>query len=91
MASGIITIGEVAHALTSRAETHLVISCSRCDRAGRLDVARLVLEYGRGMPVHAIGRIAAADCPRMIAGKIPDICGVRFPQLPELFIGPGAT
>jgi hypothetical protein len=37
------------------------------------------------MPVPALCRIVAADCPRMVENKIHDMCGVCFPELPGLF------
>ena len=47
---------------------HLDVGCSRCDRTGRLRLDRLL----------------AADCPRLIADRMHDVCGWRFPQLSHL-------
>jgi hypothetical protein len=56
----------------------LEIACNRC---GRLRPARLLAEHGRGMPMPDLRCTIAADCPRMIAGQMHDVCGVHFPGL----------
>ena len=33
------------------------------------------------LPMPGLRFIIAADCPRMIAGHVHDICGVHFPGL----------
>jgi hypothetical protein len=33
------------------------------------------------LPMPDLRRIIAADCPRMIAGQMHDVCGVHFPGL----------
>jgi hypothetical protein len=60
------------------------VSCNRCERRGRLSIARLLAEHGPELPGTELRRIIAADCPRMIAGKIPDVCGIDFPQISRL-------
>jgi hypothetical protein len=42
---------------------------------------RLLAEYGPNVPVPELRQIIAADCPRMIEGKIHDVCGIHFPGL----------
>jgi hypothetical protein len=59
----------------------LNVSCSRCDRRGLLSVDRLLAEHGPDFPIPELRHIIAADCPRMIEGKIADPCGVHFPGL----------
>ena len=77
-----ITLGEVA-AKSKRVE----IACRRCDRRGALRTDRLVAEYGGGIPVPAMLRLLAADCPRMRADKMHDVCGVHMPGLSVLMAG----
>lgn len=78
--SGVITLGMVADRLAV-----MEIACNRCDRHGRLHTARLIARYGPTMSIPSLRRVIAEDCPRMQAGKLHDICGVHFLQLPQLF------
>jgi hypothetical protein len=76
MPSGSITLGQVA------ARLHMLqVACNRCERTGRLSIDRLLAEHGAAMPIPELRHIVAADCPRMIEGKIADPCGVHFPGL----------
>jgi hypothetical protein len=76
MAAGYVTLGDLA-----RCRTAINAACNRCERRGRLSVARLVALHGADLPVPELRHIVAADCPRMIEGKISDPCGVHFPGL----------
>ena len=78
-APSVVTLSEIATRLPM-----LDVSCNRCDRRGRLRTARLLAEHGPALPMPALRRIVAADCPRMQAGKVPDVCGVHFTDLPRL-------
>jgi hypothetical protein len=62
----------------------LEVACSRCDRQGRLNAARLVAEHGADMPIPKLLRILAADCPRMQAADYHNFCGIHMPQLSKL-------
>jgi len=42
---------------------------------------RLLAEHGTAMPLPELRQIIAADCPRMIAGRIHDVCGTHFSGL----------
>lgn len=79
MPVGVVTLGQVAARLD-----YLDVGCSRCDRTGRLRLDRLTAEYGPDMPMPTLGRLLAADCPRLIADRMHDVCGWRFPQLSRL-------
>ena len=79
MARGVVTLGEVA----TKAE-RVEIACRRCDRRGVLRTERLVSEHGPDMPIPALLRLLAADCPRMKADKMADVCGVHIPALSRL-------
>ena len=76
--TGTVTLGQMAAMHDAAGLTALEIACNRCDRRGRLSIARLLAEHGP-----ELRRIIAADCPRMIAGKVPDVCGIHFPQMPR--------
>jgi hypothetical protein len=45
----------------------------------KLRIARLLAGHGPALPGPDLRRILAADCPRMIEGKMHDTCGVHFP------------
>ena len=70
--SSLVLLGEIAALFESAGLTMLGVSCNRCERRGRLAVARLLAAHGPALPGPELRRILAADCPRMIAGKIPD-------------------
>jgi hypothetical protein len=72
MSGGVVLLGLVA----ARLEV-LVVACNRCDRRGRLRTERLLAEHGPGLPMPALRRIIAADCAKMQAGAIHDVCGVH--------------
>jgi hypothetical protein len=74
--AGVVSLGQVAARLPM-----LEVSCNRCDRRGRMHTDRLIAEHGPDMPIPQLRRLIAADCPRMIAGRMHDVCGVRFPGL----------
>jgi len=73
---GFVTLGQIGARLPA-----LDVSCNRCDRLGRLHTARLVLEHGADLPLPELRHVVAADCPRMAAGRLHDVCGVHFPGL----------
>jgi hypothetical protein len=76
---GVILLGQVAARLPT-----IDVACNRCERHGRLRTDRLVAEHGAGMPIPTLLRIIAADCPRMQAAQIHDVCGVHLPRLSGL-------
>ncbi len=81
MVSGALTLGQVAGRTAA-----LEVACRRCDRRGRYGVAGLVARHGAGMPMPALRRVLAGDCPRREARNVYDLCDVHFPELPKLFL-----
>jgi hypothetical protein len=75
-----VLLGEVAERFAAARLTMLEVSCNCCDRRGRLSIGRLLAEHGPELPGPELRRIIAHDCPRRVAGKIPDVCGVHFPR-----------
>jgi hypothetical protein len=75
-----ISLGEIA-----RHTWLLEVRCSRCSRAGRLNVVRLIEQYGPD------ARLPTADlignCPKRDAALYQK-CDLFFPQLPEWFLEP---
>ena len=73
-----ITFGDLAGTITM-----LEIACRQCERRGQLSVARLIKQYG-DMRLPELRYILVADCPRVVADKVYDRCGVHYPQLNRL-------
>jgi hypothetical protein len=81
MANGSITLGEVA----ARA-SHLDVACSRCERRGRYQLARLLEALGADFQMTNLG-VELADCPRRNAAIHNERCDVYFPGLTSLIYG----
>jgi hypothetical protein len=77
MPSGVTTLRGIAVQFPG----WVTVACNRCDRRGKLRTARLVAQYGADLSIPELGRILAADCPKMIAGEMHDACGIHFPGL----------
>jgi hypothetical protein len=60
MSGGAVTLGEVAGRLAM-----LEIACSRCERRGRLSVARLIEQHGADAQLPDLRAVLAGDCPRV--------------------------
>jgi hypothetical protein len=75
-----ITLGRVAEHLAM-----LKIGCRKCERHGRLRVARLIEEFGAEKGLNELLATLAADCPRQDAHSIYDRCGACYPQLASIF------
>jgi hypothetical protein len=76
VASGAVTLGELAGRLAM-----LEIACSRCERRGRLSVARLIEQHGADARLPDLRAVLAGNCPRVASVSINDRCGVHYPQL----------
>jgi hypothetical protein len=64
----------------------LSVACSRCERAGRYNIATLIETYGVRCSVPDMLRSLSAACPKRSAqGSIYDQCGAYCPDLPALF------
>jgi len=62
----------------------LEVACRRCERRGRLRIARLIAEHGTG--VLDPRAIIAADCPPYAEPLCVDLrcCGVHLPRAAAL-------
>jgi hypothetical protein len=69
---------------TARHITILEIRCSRCDLSGRMNVAKLIDQYGAGMPLPDLGTMLVADYDNAQAHDYAR-CDVFYPQLKEIF------
>ena len=75
MRRGSVTLGDLVDRIAM-----LEVACSRCERRGRLQVDRLIAQYG-DMELPELGRVLAGDCPKAAAVSISDRCDVFFPKL----------
>jgi hypothetical protein len=61
--------------------THLDVACSRCDRRGRLNVARLIEQHGAGATIRNAVAGLNSDCPNRDAHGVMQRCDIHFPGL----------
>ena len=59
----------------------LDVCCRRCERHGRLGLARLLEEHGPGIGMPDLAVLLAADCPKARSTNPSERCFVWFPQL----------
>jgi hypothetical protein len=72
----VVTLGD----LVGRLE-RLEIPCRRCERRGRIRLARLIEEHGAEMALPELGLRLAASCPRATAADLSRRCCVYYPFL----------
>jgi hypothetical protein len=75
---GAVALGDVA----ARA-SHLDVACSRCERRGHFQLARLVARFGSDFPMTDLGD-RLASCPHRNAADFGQRCDVHFPGLAKL-------
>jgi hypothetical protein len=80
-AQGSILLVEVAQHLAS-----VDIACNFCPRIGKANISRLMSEHGP-----TLLRLLSAACPRRLAQRIAEPCGVHLPGLADVFGPKGAT
>lgn len=78
--------GSVALSEVAAKATHLEMACTRCDRRGRYQLARLVERFGPDFPMTDLGR-ELADCPNRREAAPNKRCDVYFPGLIEILHG----
>ena len=81
MPAGFLTLADIAGRVAT-----LEVACNRCDRRGGLRIDSLVTEHGPALPIPELRRTVAADCAKMQAGHMHDVCGVHFAELSRLFL-----
>jgi hypothetical protein len=70
-----VRLGDLAHLV------HLEVACRRCDRRGRLRVARLIEQHGADIGMPDLAVLLAAGCPQATSADPSARCFVCFPQL----------
>jgi hypothetical protein len=78
---GFYTVGEIAALGAAAGETHIIIACNRCERHGKLSLARLVAEHGADKPGTLLLQELSADCPKR--ARVSDVCGIHHPEMPR--------
>jgi hypothetical protein len=84
MAKDVILLGEVAE----RGARMIEIRCGRCDRRGRLSVARPLAEYGPDVSVGRIMHAQIGERPNKDSAQIQNSCDPYCPDLVRLFLQP---
>ena len=78
---GSITLGELEGKLTM-----LEVNCHRCERSGRVSLARLIEEHGADTGLPDLWESLAGDCPNAHTTALNSRCAIYYPQLPALFL-----
>jgi hypothetical protein len=76
---GSITLSEQQGKLTM-----LEVACHRCERHGRVSVARLKHGADTGLP--DLWESLAGDCPNARTTALNSRCAIYYPELPALFL-----
>ena len=78
---GSITLGELHGKLAM-----LEVACHRCERQGRVSLARLIEEHGADKGPPDLWESLAGDCPNARTTAVHNSCASYYPQLPALFL-----
>jgi hypothetical protein len=78
--------GSAALSEVAAKATHLEMACSRCDRRGRYQLARLVAEFGPDFAMTDLGA-ELAPCPNRGVTAPDKRCDIYFPGLPAILRG----
>jgi hypothetical protein len=74
----LLTVADIAEL------TDAEVACGRCARRGRLNMARLLAEFGPDASMREATASLNIDCPRRDADQLRDRCDVYHPELPRL-------
>lgn len=69
----------------------LEIACKRCDRHGRVALARLIEEHGADTGLPDLWETLAGDCGHARSTGLHSRCAIFYPQLPELCLPSKST
>jgi hypothetical protein len=62
------------------------IKCHRCERHGRISLARLIDEHGADVGPPDLWESLAGDCQHARSTGLNNRCAIYYPQLPVLFL-----
>jgi hypothetical protein len=74
-----LTFGDIAGKLYI-----LRIECTRCERKGRYNVAKLVAQYGHCGNMSKWVSDLRGDCPNRNAAQLHERCDLMCPDLPKV-------
>ena len=57
------------------------LACVKCPRTGQYRKATLIERYGPDQNMVDLRLILAADCPKAVANKLADFCGVIYADM----------
>src|SRR5438477_11531859 len=77
---GSIMLGELQGKLTT-----LDIACHRCERRGRVSLARLIEEHGADTGLPDLWESLAGDCPNAHTTALHSRCAIYYPQCRRCF------
>lgn len=80
--------GSVPLSAVAEKATHIDMACSRCERRGRYQLARLVARLGPDFSMTDLGA-ELADCPRRSEPAHNKRCDVYYPGLVAILRGGG--
>jgi hypothetical protein len=80
--SGSITLGEVGEHTAV-----LIVSCTRCERAGQYRLETLIERHGKDFGIPDLLGQLSDDCLKRKSIAVYDLCGVHCPELPGFFLG----
>ena len=64
----------------------LEVACHRCERRGRVSLARLLEEHGVDTGLPDLWESLAGDCQHARSAALNNRCAIYYPQLPPLFL-----
>jgi hypothetical protein len=56
------------------------LACEKCTRKGQYLKSSLMRRFGPDQNILDLLQILAADCPKVIANRATDLCGVIYPD-----------
>ena len=79
-ARGSITLSELQGSLPT-----LDVACHRCERRGRVSLARLIEEHGADTGLPDLWESLAGDRQHARSAAVHNRCAIYYPKLPALF------
>jgi hypothetical protein len=78
-------LSELCHGLRFDLATGGIAILLQRHEVGKASVGRLMHEHGPDMPIPELLRTLSHNCPRRLAARIAEPCGVHLPELADIF------